>query len=139
MTLYLSHLHGQSLASVGFDADTREWVFTFTGHLTLQVAAPWRMVSEEVIALGYEDNGHLFGLQTPVDANEWIQRATAGREVTEAAVNTMGDLDLRFGCGPLLQVFNASCGYEGWQLFGPGDRWVVAHGGGRVIDSQREC
>ncbi len=138
MTPWLSHLHGQTLSDVSFDPDTQQWVFTFTGQRALRVAAPWRLVFEGRIVIGCEDDGHLFGLETPVDAKERVARAVEGQEVTEAAVNNVGDLDLRFHSGSTLQVFNLSCGYEGWQLFGPGGRYVVAQGGGRVVDSKHE-
>jgi hypothetical protein len=138
MTRSLSHLHGQTLSDVSFDPDTQQWVFTFTGQRALRVGAPWRLVFEGRIVIGCEDDGHLFGLERPVDAKERFARAVAGQEVTEAAVNNVGDLDLRFHSGSTLQVFNVSCGYEGWQLFGPGGRFVVAQGGGRVVDSEPE-
>ena len=138
MTPCLSHLHGQTLSDVSFDPDTQEWVFTFTGQRALRVAAPWRLVFEGRIVIGCEDDGHLFGLEAPVDAKERVARAVEGQEVAEAAVNNVGDLDLRFRAGSTLQVFNVSCGYEGWQLFGPAGRQVVAQGGGRVVDSEQE-
>jgi uncharacterized protein DUF6188 len=138
MTQCLSHLHGQTLSDLSFDADTQQWVFAFTGQHALCVVAPWRLVFEGQIVVGGEDDGHFFGLETPVDAKQRVARAVGGQEVTEAAVNNVGDLDLRFRAGSTLQVFNASCGYEGWQLFGPGGRYVVAQGGGRVVDSEQE-
>ena len=139
MTPSLSHLHGQTLSDVSFDPDTQQWVFTFTGQRALRVAAPWRLVFEGRIVIGCEDDGHLFGLETPVDAKERVARAVEGQEVTEAAVNNVGDLDLRFRAGSTLQVFNLSCGYEGWPpLSGPGGRYMVAQGGGRVVDSKHE-
>ena len=134
MTPYVL-LRGQSLSNAAFDADTHEWVFTFTGQRVLRVAAPWRLLSDGTIVLGFEDDGQLFGLTTPIDANARIGRAVAGQEVIEVATNLTGDLDVHFGSGLRLQVFNGSCGYEGWQLFAPGQRCVVAQGGGRVIDS----
>lgn len=134
----LSHLHGQRLSDVAFDADTHQWVFTFTGRRVLQITAPWRIVSETNIVHGCEDEGQLFGLSTPVDAKERIARAVAGTDVTHITVNQFGDLDVRFASSVSLQVFNDSSGYEGWQLFGPGERWVVAQGGGRVIGSEQE-
>ena len=138
MTQCLSHLHGQTLSDVSFDPDTQQWVFAFTGQRALRVAAPWRLVFGGNIVVGREDDGHPFGLETPVDAKERVARAIEGQDVTEAAVSNVGDLDLRFRSGSTLQVFNASCGYEGWQFFGPGGRSVVAQGGGRVVDSERE-
>jgi len=135
MALYLSHLHGQKLDGIALDADTHEWVFTFGGHCALRVAAPWRMVSAGHVVVGYQDDGQWFGLNTRFDARERITHAVAGQQVTKASVNEFGDLDLCFGSVSALQVFNGSSGYEGWQLFGPGERYVVAQGGGRVGDS----
>jgi hypothetical protein len=135
MSLYLSHLHGQTLAATAFDRDTDAWVFTFSGGCALRVAAPWRMVSQTHIAVGHEDDGQWFGLKQPFDAREHITGAVAGQKVTEALVKEFGDLDLRFSSGSTLQVFNSSSGFEGWQLYGPGERHVVAQGGGRVVDS----
>lgn len=123
---------------MSFDPDTHQWVFTFTGQRALRVAAPWRLVFGGRIVIGCEDDGQLFGLETPVDAKERVARAVEGQEVTEAAVNKLGDLDLRFRFGSTLQIFSVSCGYEGWQFFGPGGQYVVAQGGGRVVDSEQE-
>ena len=131
----LTHLHGQTLADVTVDVDTREWVFTFSGQRVLHVAAPWRLLSDGRILVGSEDDGHQFGGQAPVDARERVMRTVEERQVSEASVTRFGDLDLRFDSGSTLQVFNGSSGYEGWQLSGPGDRDVVAQGGGRVVDS----
>ena len=72
--------------------------------------------------VGSEDDGHRFGLESPVDARERVTRAVGGEEVTEVSIKKFGDLDLSFASGATLQVFNGSSGYEGWQLFGPGER-----------------
>lgn len=137
MSAYLSYLHGQRLAAAALDADTQTWVFTFSGRCALQVGAPWRLVSEGHIVVGSDDDGHRFGLESPVDARERVTRAVGGQEVTEVSIKKFGDLDLSFASGATLQVFNGSSGYEGWQLFGPGERCVVAQGGGRVVDSEQ--
>lgn len=131
----LSRLHGRRLASSALDADCNEWIFTFSGQCVLRVAAPWRIVSDGQIVVGYADDGQWFGLKEPFNAGERVMRAVAGQEVTEASFNDFGDLTVRFGAGPSLQVFNGSAGYEGWQLSGAGERTLVAQGGGRVADS----
>lgn len=135
MAGHLPHLHGQRLATIVFDADCHEWVFTFSGQCLLRVIAPWRIVSNGQIAVGYEDDGHWFGLQKPFDARERVIGVVAAQEITEASITEFGDLILLFGAGSTLHVFNVSAGYEGWQLSGPGKRMVVAQGGGRVTDS----
>lgn len=58
--------------------------------------------------------------------------------MTAAFFNLYGDLELRFGRDWTLQVFNDSSGYQGWQLTGPGDRQVIALGGGGVVDSHTD-
>jgi hypothetical protein len=118
------------------DGDTQEWVFSFSGQLSLRIASPWRMVSDERIVVGFEDDGHQFGLKAPMDAEERIRQSVQSKEVTAATFNQYGDLEVRFGRDSTLQVFNHSAGYEGWQLHGPGNRYIVAQGGGRVIASE---
>jgi len=134
----LPHLHGQRLADIACDAYCHEWVFTFSGECVLRVAAPWRVVSNGQIAVGYADDGQRFGLTEPFDTRERVMRIVAGQEITEASFSEFGDLAIHFGAGSLLQVFNGSAGYEGWQLGGPGKRLVVAQGGGRVADSDQK-
>jgi len=130
----LSYLHGQQLATIAFDADCHEWVFAFSGQCVLRVVAPWRVVSNGRIVVGYEDDGHQFGLKVPFDAREHFMRLVVGHQIIAASFSEFGDLTVLFGGGSTLQVFNVSVGYEGWQLSGPGERIVVAQGGGRVMD-----
>lgn len=131
----LPHLHGRLLASSVFDAACHEWIFTFSGQCVLRVAAPWRIVSNGQIVVGHADDGQWFGVKEPFDAPERVMQAVAGQGITEVSLSDFGDLTIRFGVGPTLQVFNGSAGYEGWQLSGPGERTLVAQGGGRVSDS----
>lgn len=85
------------------------------------------------IVLGWEDHGHSFGLAEPLDGPARAATVIGGAEVESAQVDaSSGDLSITFVNGTQLQVFNGSCGYEGWQLFGPGTRTVVAQGGGNV-------
>ena len=134
----LSGLHGQALFSVAFDNDTHQWVFIFTGERTLQVSSRWRLVSGQSIVLGSEDEGQRFGNGTDVDVKQRTEALLKSNEVTAATVGPFGDLAVRIGTDLTLQVFNGSASYEGWQLFGPGHRHVVAQGGGRVVCSEDE-
>ena len=81
-----------------------------------------------------EDAGQWFGLPAPLDATGRLNTLLAGRSVASATVGDLGDLAVRFGDDATLEVFNASTGYEGWQLFGPGARLLVAQGGGDVVE-----
>ncbi len=130
----LAQLQGKVLESARFDGETEEWIFQFPSKTCLQVSAPWRLLVEGRIRLGWRDHGHRFGLPKPVDASE---RLPIGSSVTEASiVDGTGDLSVVFAGGAVLEVFNDSCGYEGWTLNGPGaGSYVVAQGGGTIVRS----
>ncbi len=129
----LADLHGRECQTVSSDEETHEWCFTFGDGMTLRVAAPWRIMSDGRIALGWEDHGQLFGRAAPMDAPKLAASLICDTEVVTPQVDgESGDLSIVFENGRLLQVFNSSCGYEGWQMFGPGKRTVVAQGGGAV-------
>jgi hypothetical protein len=138
MTRFLGQLFEQTLESASIDGDTKEWVFMFSGGVALRVSAPWRVVAHGKIALGWEDNGHRFGLQMPIDATERLDALLQGRRIASATVSPLGDLAIDFGADSTLEIFNASCGYEGWQLQGPGQRWIAAQGGGNVSKSEHD-
>ena len=130
----LAQLQGKVLESARFDGETEEWIFQFPSKTCLQVSAPWRLLVEGRVRLGWRDHGHRFGLPKPVDASE---RLPIGSSVTEASiVDGTGDLSVVFAGGAVLEVFNGSCGYEGWTLNGPGaGTYVVAQGGGTIVRS----
>ena len=101
--------------------------------MQLRIASPWRLISDGRIALGWEDHGQLFGRSAPLDAPQIAASLIRETTVVEAEIDdSSGDLSILFENGRILQVFNGSCGYEGWQVFGPGSRAVIAQGGGNV-------
>ena len=134
----LGQLFTQTLESASFNRDTKEWVFVFSGGIALRVSAPWRVVAHGQIAVGWRDDGHRFGLQTPIDATERLGAFVQGHRIASTTVSPSGDLAIDFGGECTLEIFNASCGYEGWQLQGPGERWTVAQGGGHVSESEHD-
>jgi hypothetical protein len=138
MSRSLAQLSKQTLESASFDGDTKEWIFVFSGGVVLRVGAPWRVVAHGEIALGWQDDGHRFGLQKPIDAIERVGTLVQGHRIASATVNPSADLAIDFGGDTTLEIFNASCGYEGWQLQGPGQRWIVAQGGGNVSESEHD-
>jgi hypothetical protein len=129
----VGHLIGRTCRGVKYDDETRDWVFAFD-DVALRVAAPWRVVLNGRIVLGWRDHAQSFGLPAPVDA---VQVATSffccGPVIAATVDATSGDLDVEVSKSCSLQVFNDSSGYEGWQLYGPAERAVIAQGGGRVV------
>ena len=138
MTRSLGQLSDLTLESASFDGDAKEWVFVFSGSVALRVSAPWRVMAQGQIAFGWQDDGQPFGLQMPINATERLGALILGRRAASATVSPSGDLAIDFGSDFTLEIFNASCGYEGWQLQGPGQRWTVAQGGGNVVDSDHD-
>jgi hypothetical protein len=136
MSKTLTQLAGRTCDEVKFDPETGGWVFLFSDGVTLRVEAPWRIVSEGIIAVAGRDHGHKLGLPAPIDAIKVASGLLVGRSVaTAVAKKPVADLAIRFEDGRMLEVFNESSGYEGWELNGPGDRWVVAQGGGKLVES----
>lgn len=130
MSAALDHAVGRRLERLEHDPDTPEWVFRFDESVALRVSAPWRVVVDSVNQLGWCDDGHQFGLPARVDAVSRLRALIGEGRVVAASSPKCGDLILQFDSGAVLEIFVDSCGYEGWQLSGPGDRWVVGHGGG---------
>lgn len=127
-------VRGLSCDSVVHDAETLEWVFRFGPGVSLRVAAPWRIIGDGRVELGYEDHGQQFGLPRPVDGAATAMELLRGRPVKSFSIAAISaDASIDFGDGHLLQIFNASSGYEGWTLSDIGGRQVIAQGGGSVV------
>lgn len=121
-------LVGQELTGV-LPADVATWIFRFGTDVTISVDAPWRATSGGRIVIGHEDHAQRFGISAPVNGADRLFDLLHGRRVMQADVNGAGDLTCAFGGETKLEIFNASCGYEGWSL-SVGARSLVALGGG---------
>ena len=87
------------------------------------------------IAVGRSDHGQTFGLSRAVDAAAELVRLVKDRIVVEAAADQQtADLCLKFDAGIRLEVLNDSSGFEGWILNGADGRFIVAQGGGRIVE-----
>jgi hypothetical protein len=124
---------GQSLHSVTHDHETGQWIFKF-GDYVLQIDAPWRLIARGVIDVGHGDDRQQFGLPEPVSAGARVSEIVQSRVVEEASASDItADLSIEFGEGIRLDVFNNSCGYEGWILNAPdGRRALIGMGGGTL-------
>lgn len=132
-TAWIDELRGRLLLSLKYDEETFDWVLDFGDRYVLRVSCAWRLYAAGRIRLGHQDDGQLFGLKQPLDAKHRLLEALEGRCIVEVRLSEgSGDLVLDFGANSRLEFFNDSCGYEGWNLFLPGDRWVVAAGGGQL-------
>jgi hypothetical protein len=107
-----------------------DWTIDFEGDAYLCVSCLWRLVENGRIVVTSNDDGHKFGLPTPVDAaglvNTRLTDATV--EQVELSDGTL-DLRLRFRGGLELQILPDSCGYEAWELGHAKERFIACGGG----------
>lgn len=125
-------LNGKELISTQWDSKCREWVFVFTDGISLRVGSPWRASSNEGIEVGSNDLLQTFGLSTPLDIPMNMLDMVGGKAISSAATNQLGDLKIEFDGALVIEVFNGSSGYEGWQLAIPGQQTIVGMGGGGI-------
>jgi hypothetical protein len=86
--------------------------------------------------LGWRDDGQGFGLSEPLDVAARVTTALAGTLVADTRTDTKtSDLHLTFGNGCELQLFNDSCGYEGWTAAINGLSVIALGGGGITLGS----
>ncbi len=127
----LAVLIGNALKSIAYDAECHQWVLRFRRGGSIRAACAWRLISNSQIVLGWRDDGQPFGLPEPLDAAVRARSALAGTLVSDTRTDAMtGDLHLVFDNGCELQLFNDSCGYEGWTADVDGLSIIALGGGG---------
>lgn len=130
----LAWVKGRFLIAVQFNEESEaRWRFNFGPEAELNVECPWRVMSEGKNVFGGCDHGHQLGLPAPVDGEERTLEALGHYPVERIVVHAeSADLTIWFAGNQRLEVFNNSCGYEGWNLHGPKGFHIVAQGGGTL-------
>jgi hypothetical protein len=120
----------------GVDRHEYAWSFGFDNAGGLYVQCPWRIIAEGRIALAGTDDGHQFGLPEPLDGEVTARELLVGKQVTSVRIDPVSaDLRVAFGEHAILELFNNSSGYEGWNAvaFRNGKTSnVIAQGGGAI-------
>jgi hypothetical protein len=110
------------------------WTFSFGVDASLGVEAPWRIVHDAGIAFADTDDQQKFGLPQPINGQALSNEILRGHRVISFDVDARtADIRIRFEGDLLLEVFNNSSGYEGWQAVALVDGQairVVGLGGG---------
>jgi hypothetical protein len=113
-----------------------DWEFDFGDRFSIAVSVPWRVVTADGIAHGYDDDGQWFGLPQPVNGEARTNELLQGQKVSSVELDEQtADLRVVFGERIRLDLFNQSSGYEGWQASLPdngNEISVIALGGGGV-------
>ena len=126
----LSWLIGHRIKEI--DKQDYTWFFTFDDGSTVYTEGPWRVARAEGIVVTSTDDGHTFGLSTPVDASQrTMERITNGRVEKFEVDPRTGDLTLFLEGATTIQFLQLSCGYESWSTI-YGSQRVVCSGGGRL-------
>jgi hypothetical protein len=126
-------LLGHYCIDVMYREESQDWVFSFDGNRSLNADCPWRIIAEQSIVLGYEDDGNQFGLPEPVDGRKIAMYRLGNRAICGVRTrDDSGDFCIEFEGGNLLELFNCSGGYEGWQCY-TSDLMVVGMGGGKIV------
>jgi len=108
------------------------WVFDFDREVNLVVGCLWRLVEAGRIRLTSQDDGHQFGLPSPIEAASEINRHIANSTVVAVELKQgLLDLELQFATGHRLQFIADSSGYEAWNLY-QRNRQYIAVGGGEL-------
>jgi hypothetical protein len=98
-------------------AERREadWSFAFGNNCNVTTASDWRFVDARGITLSSKDDGHQFGLPTPVDVERQANEQLGSSAVVAIEVDRpTADLNVFFVNGIRLQILNTSIGYESW-------------------------
>ena len=128
----IAHLAGRQLTEVA--RRDHDWAFQF-GHAAvsgLRVECPWRIIVAKRIALASADDGHKFGLKTPLNGEAEVRRLLGESAIEGVSIRSdTGDLSIAFAGNRILEVLNMSSEYEGWEFGVPG-LLVIASGGGEL-------
>ncbi|WP_314962243.1 DUF6188 family protein [Bradyrhizobium cosmicum] len=127
-----AHLSGRHLVTIA--RREYDWSFSFGDAVASRLSAecPWRIIDGNRIAFASSDDGHEFGLATPLDGEKVALSLLGEKPVERVSIRLdTGDLSISFSDKVVLEVLNMSSGYEGWQIAIPGLS-IVATGGGEL-------
>lgn len=81
----------------------------------MNVSTLWRILVDGRLALTSDDDGHVYGLPQPIDAEARALALLGGRTVTSFHCDEQtADLHLTFGADLRLECLTGSSGYESW-------------------------
>jgi hypothetical protein len=112
------------------------WRFEFGASFGLNVQCPWRIVTENGIALGSEDDAQQFGLPARIDGAKLAMELLSANSVESLTFSSKtGDVLVEFRNSIRLEIFNNSMGYEGWNCGTGSGLQVIGMGGGGTANS----
>jgi hypothetical protein len=132
MTTAQSYSCNALLQSVSYDNGAEAWSFFFADNISFNISAFWRLIKNKEIWLVSLDHGHKFGLDTPLNIVEEVEKLLAGKHLTRIDIKEgTGDLVLELTDGMQIQAFISSTGYETYD-FDYGNERHIAMGAGQI-------
>ena len=128
---WLIGLHVKDVEKIDYS-----WFFRLSDGSVVATESPWRLITAHGLAVTSEDEGHKFGLPSPVNAAQRVkdsieQTPIVGFELREKT----SDLILRFAGDTTIEFLSMSCGYEGWRTSHGGKELICIGGGGVAEDN----
>ena len=110
------------------------WTLAFDDSVSVTIGCLWRLIENGRIRLTSRDDGHKFGLPSPVDVVLELNRMLAGANCSSAVLHegTL-DLEIRFDTGHAIQLVTDSSGYEAWAVNEPGRQFIAVGGGNLTV------
>jgi len=134
MELDLSWIVGNVVERVQYDAQTRRWFFAISDQTMLAVDCSWKIILPRTVPLASGDHGQQYGLTSPIDAAGKAMELLARHKIRSIASDKLtSDLTINFEDDIILRTFNASSGFEAWQLTGPQGVEFIAQGNGNIV------
>lgn len=108
-----------------------DWVFEFGEDLGITAAALWRIRASNGLRLTSNDDGHQYGLPSPVDAEDWAKELLDGAVVQSVeSDSSTADLTIRLSNDLSIELLTDSSGYESWQAWIKSELAAVGRNGG---------
>ncbi len=102
------------------------WSIKVGDSLLINTMMLWRLKGSRRIIVTAEDDGHQFGLPSPVDAEVTANEALIDYEVVGVEFDEVtGDVSIRVGDALTLQIITTSMGYETWTLYQNGEFYAA--------------
>jgi hypothetical protein len=118
--------------SVSYDNGAEAWSFFFADNISFSISAFWRLLKNNEIWLVSLDQGHTFGLETPLSIVEEVEKLLVGQYLTRIDIKEgTGDLVLKLTDGMQIQAFISSTGYETYN-FNYGNKRYIGMGAGEI-------
>ncbi|WP_419803427.1 hypothetical protein [Mucilaginibacter sp.] len=137
MTNELTFTTNSLFENVTLDKYAENWTFSFANNVHVSSTGFWRLLVNNKIVFVSIDNGHQFGLPSPLDLVEELIKELAGKILTKIEViKDTFDLTLTLTDELKLDIYISSSGYETYDFSINNKRYIgLGSGDIAIFDS----